>query len=892
MTSDPLLVPVHLDAFVLNPVVCGTGKDDDEGARIIPITQPNYTFLRLDNFLIQSDVLNHADLHNTAPAELNSRMTDLGQQPPIPRRKRHGVYIHWTVPRAYRAGVSSSNSVPPARHEQERLKRGLPAMDSDKPLLDSNTPEYIQPPTRWLMIRQLDLDSVRPVAARSSFKEYQAWVIESDYRWKDLASIPLDYDLQVDVSPFVVGVAGDQVDIMQQAEVFIGRKYPLEEWSEDPNANPLDISLLRSSNQLFADFQLHNANVFSMLDNFQYGDPSNPQYLDNARASYYLIGWHYKDAVDPLSNPGSQNLTHAQRLQALFMALVDTNSPAVTDPWLKSKEPARLLCHGAMYDVNWDHANKPPTVPADDFARRLKDKKVPAISVGTTPMDSIINYCTARLKNGGNSDPIATLEEDILAIDSFLHARDDGVEGQREAKDTVYNWNFARAPGGTHYFIAGKDSNGKPTQPDVDSEKALKQLNQYQLLLDSCNRALQQYRWDMFACWWKYVSDVANKADQTKNQDFINQTTQISTHINKLLSQIQVLQNYIDLLLHPNPTAPGSSSPPPPPPKNPLENAKTGTLPFYYRVRDPTVLVGGIESGWPTDYLSDVSVRLPEQTVPPSSTLPDGLSTLIGLMNKSLPTALTSAAGKLASEFYALRPDGGQSGKLPTGESYPQFHDQTSDGLWRDRWGDRQPWFPLYFEWEAEYTHIPFPYWSLDEQSARLSENNLVRYGIKVPSGKPLYDELGPVDTHDTRILSGRALILPQPSFSLSTKVKQLFRDTPAKILEPYLNAQKRQELLDGIEKLSYLSSPLSGLTEGLLTLAQGSHIKPENKFVGPNGEQSEAIAAAVFDDAGFTEQNIDLIAGNSALTPFAAMTAFNDTKNCPFKPVTHGQFR
>lgn len=115
MNSDPLLLPVQLSAFVLNPAVCGTGKVDDNGARITPITQPNYSFLRLDNSMIQSDVQNHADLHNTAPAELNSRMTDLGAQPPAPRRKRHGVYLHWTLPRAYRAGVSSSDSVPEER---------------------------------------------------------------------------------------------------------------------------------------------------------------------------------------------------------------------------------------------------------------------------------------------------------------------------------------------------------------------------------------------------------------------------------------------------------------------------------------------------------------------------------------------------------------------------------------------------------------------------------------------------------------------------------------------------------------------------------------------------------------------------------------------------------
>ncbi|KAH7010772.1 uncharacterized protein B0I36DRAFT_55533 [Microdochium trichocladiopsis] len=38
----------------------------EHGVRHRP--QPNYMFLRLDNFMIQNDVQRHANLHNTAPA--------------------------------------------------------------------------------------------------------------------------------------------------------------------------------------------------------------------------------------------------------------------------------------------------------------------------------------------------------------------------------------------------------------------------------------------------------------------------------------------------------------------------------------------------------------------------------------------------------------------------------------------------------------------------------------------------------------------------------------------------------------------------------------------------------------------------------------------------------
>lgn len=891
MSSDVLLVPIQLQAFVLNPAVCNTGKDDDNGARIVPITQPNYTFLRLDNYLIQSDILNHADLHNAAPAELNLRMTDLGTRPmPTPRRNRHGVYLHWILPQMYRSGIAAADSVSWDRHEADRIKRGLPPRTKPSPsaakdsptMPTTSTPELLQPPTRWIIVRKLDLNSISPSSAASTFNEYQAWVIESDYQWA-LDDIPLDYDLQVDISPFVVGVVGEDINIEQQAEVFIGRKTPLEKWTHQADAKRANINLLRSSNQLFADYQLHNSNVFSMLDNFEYPDPQDKKkslYLDKASASYYLIGWHEDNASDPLWD-NSGEITHDTKLQALFMSIKAGADSDEIKTWLAATDPARLCIHGAMYDVNWDHSSKPQHVPADDYSALLKRKDLPAVSVGTSPMDSLITYCTAR--KAQDESTISKLEEDILAIDSLLHARDDGVEGQREAKDTVYNWNFSRYQGGIHHFLGGEDNQGRPTQPNPDGVTDLKELNQVQILLDSCVRSARQYRWNIFSSWWKYVSDVTNREDESNNRAVKKVVEDLAKRLDKLDEHAQDLASQIETIKA----------------RPSLKNAKAGTLPFYYRVRDPTVLVGGIESGWPVDYNDNVLVRLPSQTVKGSVQIPAAVKTMASAISQAFSGPL-SEADALLTEFYALLPQNGITDDAGSGQVVPQFHDhpETLNGeqRWRDRWENRQPFFPLYAEWEVEYTHVPFELWSLDEQAARYSDSKLIRYGIPKKDNKPLWEILQTGDPdvpHDVRILSGRTLILPQPSFSLAAKVTQLFADTPPTILEEYLKAEKRKELSDGIHKLSYLSCPLSGLTEGLLTLSQGTHIKPENKDVGNDGvEFMEAIAAAEFRDAGLNKVNIERILGNSGFTPYGSMMNFGTDEFCPFKPATHGQFR
>lgn len=259
-------------------------------------------------------------------------------------------------------------------------------------------------------------------------------MIESDYLWS-LDDMPLNLDLQTDLSPFVTGHAGSNINIEGQAEVFIGRKTPLAEWTpDDPNssAQPPSISLLRSGNQLFADFQMHNSNVFSVLDNFEYVDDNNQtQYLSHAKASYYLLGWHWQDSADPLWNSTKTN-SHQVSLDALFMEMQGAiQKPDDWSDWLEKVNPLRAFCHGAMYDVTWDEDEKPATVPADKYNAHISDQTLAAVSVGTTPMDALISYCHARQGQGD----IDKIEEDILALESLLQARDDGVEGQREANE-------------------------------------------------------------------------------------------------------------------------------------------------------------------------------------------------------------------------------------------------------------------------------------------------------------------------------------------------------------------------------------------------------------------------------------------------------------------------
>ncbi|KAF8457872.1 hypothetical protein BDZ91DRAFT_701295 [Kalaharituber pfeilii] len=889
-TPHVLAIPVKLDAFVLNAAVCG-GKDrhvdnNKDKAKIAPLSQPNYTFLRFERTMVQNDVLNFTDLHKTSPAPYNPRFTDLGTGET--RTNRQGVYIHWIVPRPYRTGTSTSSAI-----------EEIPEEDPQGPDIsvgDASAPDFNPAPPRWLVIRK-----VEKCEPEGSLPEVDAWIVESDRR-QVLDDIAPTTDLQLEISPYISGVdkniSNEQLEA--QAEVFIGYKAPAKDWKEtfDPN-NPLDkqaplrvdLNLVSSSNQLFPDYQPHNSNVFSIVDTLQYPNPDpkgDPLVVQTATLSYYLLGWHSSDAQDIFGHlDPAGDVTRGARLDALNMELneADDTTKAGVKHWLESKDPTRIICHGAMYNILWDIDNKPPIVPADNYFEKL-NKDMP-VSVGTTPMDALLTYVRSHAgPNSEGNDDIKEVEQDLMRIQKLLHARDDGVDAQNEADDIVYNWNYASTAGGSHYFLAtsdgGKGDKGQPTAPDPKYIQQLAVVNSQQQYLDSLSRQLQLRRWEMFSLWWQYMTDLS-KPDPQKIKPLVKAK---SDQIMTLLTQI----NNVDTQVKKN----VSNLPP--------GLAQKGVLPSFYQGRDPTMLVAGIESGWPWDYLQKLRARVDTQLYVSSDAPPmDGAwSGFCTTVLPKLPDALHDVCKALVQEFLTLNPNLETTPAPQPGSLVPLYHDKDKTHLlpdgtapWRDRWEQSQAWFPLFLEWEAEYTHVPYtlqeendkPMWTLGPRSAWLSDPKKLRYGI-APGV-----ELADLKIQDKRTVSGRVLILPQPNFNLNTIVTQILDNTPSKELQKYLTPDQQEELRNHLTDLAFLSSPLSGFTDHLLTQVQGNHVKPTVRV--PNSDPVPFPAAVdVGKDVGFGSDQLTMIGIESDLTPYGTLVPYLAADFCPFKPVTHGQFR
>lgn len=201
--TDNIIVPVKLDAFVLNASVVSSGPST---SRIAPITQPNYAALRPNPFDIQHDLLQDLDVRYAKDPSTNPRVTDIANG--LPRLNRLGVYLHWMLPRVYRIAVNATPSAETgkegfnAKARKKGFRNSLQSSNGpdDK---DAQAPQYRQVPNRWLIVRWIpDKTTILPVDAKDKVPEFQAFLIESD-RCQGIGDLEDDVDAEVEAAPFV-----------------------------------------------------------------------------------------------------------------------------------------------------------------------------------------------------------------------------------------------------------------------------------------------------------------------------------------------------------------------------------------------------------------------------------------------------------------------------------------------------------------------------------------------------------------------------------------------------------------------------------------------------------------------------------------------------------------
>lgn len=455
----------------------------------------------------------------------------------------------------------------------------------------------------------------------------------------------------------------------------------------------------------------------------------------------------------------------------------------------------------------------------------------------------MLAYAHTHQNDPSGADATSKTEADIWALQALLRAQDTGPDGAQEAVDELNAHNYDRVDGGALWHLSGASGSQKVVPTD-DIKTQLRLLNDTQYVLDNLYRTQTQSQWDLFSTWWKYVSDENPNAQATaaamKTITLRLQTMQTGTGspaYSILFYENQVVQisNAVSKL------SDGS-----------IITLK-GAMYLFGQRKDPTILIAGLQSAFPEDFTDQLKIRISSQIIPgdPSkSSTWNALATVVASVIPKLPGSDTqgniqAVTQALLDEFFALSgsPDAPQP---PTNAVLPLYHDHgpLSDpnpdpkSPMRDQWAKQQPWLPLFAEWQAEYFHIPWPEWQLTATSDG-SPSRTWEYGLKTTGYNPLWKQ----NITDTRTLSGRVLILPQPSSTLYNAISRLFQTRPNDVAAAIPDWKERDGLLAAVKKLALLSSPLAGLTSHLTTLVQGTHIKPAQR---PPGSAVATMDAAV----------------------------------------------
>lgn len=674
-------------------------------------------------------------------------------------------------------------------------------------------------------------------------------------------------DTQVDVSPYVSPATGkDQKP--RNGRDFIGYREKAQDWVENDKATRVDLTVLSSSNQLFTDYQPHNGNVFSICDNFAYVSNGETKYLKSCVASYLVFGW-YSDtglpgAKDPLHHSKKETFPELLgRLQKSHIRLIGLDELEANN---FVEGDTLTLMWGNIHKVKWSADERPEKIPAQEKAKMFKDPKTVPVAVGTGPLDALLAYI--------HSHKPGEAEELILKIQTLLLAQEDGVDADIAAEDLLLNADYDRSTGGIAWFLSeNQNADEHPPDPKDPRLVALRLANATQAKLGTLYRTLPALRWELFTYWWTYLCDPKYGGEDPTTIE--KKVRKLSDRLAQILAEKGPQSVYYELpksigeIL----TAKGEVI------------AEAGTAERFYQYQDPTLLIAGLESGWSEGHMEDTPALS-------SAHFKGNRFSALHIDGASADTQ--SARDEMEKLILKVMPSKLEPKTVAMGvvDAFLVFDDKGKNlvnDLEQNEWNG-QPWCPLILEWEAEYYHIPFESWQMNRLRVnKPGTTEHVQWGF--PDDKDVSKIEGVLENF--RRFHGRVLLLPQPGFSLDAKVKQLFTNVNPEELNKAIDETQRKRLITLLETaFPYLSSPLAGLTDHLLTVQQGTHINPNERKPKSTEPEPTYQAIQLAGSIGVHEIELKRVADETGPTPYANQVLGLSQKYPAFKPATHGQFR
>ncbi|MEV5508176.1 hypothetical protein [Streptomyces orinoci] len=708
-------------------------------------------------------------------------------------RPGEGIHIQWQLPEALATGV-----------------------------IDQRTGESRFPlvPNRWLVVRYAE---VRGRLRTAGF------LVHSDYLET------ADSDTDVATTPFV--------DPDAPRAAWIGRVHPLTEgpW-EEAAARPPFLTAIGSGLPAFAAFAPYHENVFSFRDTLA-DLKENENYPPPCTVSYLVLGWYSSDDADILRTAaGIEGLLPPEadpaRAADVLAALGWAAPPDMPDT------VARTRYAGTVLGVTWDREGG--HLPSD-----RPDGDSVTVAVGHSTADAVAALTAHRTGSARTGDLVRAL---------FTGSPDELDDPDRRLPlddITRRSW-FSAHDGGAAWQVVNRPQDGADAQQPPPAQPSwVARLNRDQDAYDRALRQLDDAQWRLWSLWW-----LRNLPENRRPHDYAFDPAEWDREIARAESQVATAREALAAV----PDVPHGTTPEEVQAAIDAYAQRMGLAPelelkrspqrSYYRPADPVLALSGHSVTPPLGRDEDdpLPLRLPSRLLtrvkindrwterPSSPSLPpnaDGLPTVLtpllaefALLDQAVRTTATGdgSTGRTALHAILADPDGRSEGPWP---EYTR--------VWR------QPWLPLYLQWELKHCATPYQ----DESGVQRWEFDGERYRWQGGNAAPGDGTGGRRWT----AFGGRAFLTPATRHVLREQARRLADNAPAELAAPL------RALRGALTEVDVLSQSLDGFHDWLI--------------------QQDGAAQAVTDPAVVAQ------VGQTNHVPDGA----EDRRRQRFQPVRGGQF-
>lgn len=606
MAASPngtVVVPMAVQALVVTEDLARTS------AQFAPLVEPDYASLlqRPGAGLPKHDLMDDIPLsYWRMQTSCSTRFVDLGSGKL--RSNRIGIYVSWCLPRLYRGALIATETA--ARDKNWESRRAMSGFKSHGPK-DSESEQdksvnFRPAPDRWVIVRQV----------RSKPELTKRVLVESNYiRELDAAELlDLDIDVENQTSP---AIDYDR-RVEEQPMLRMGRSVLLTAENitdEGDHQYRQPFNAFEYGYEFFADYAPHNMGVFSWFDDL--ADIQTAAEEHAIPIDYLVVGFHLTpEDYDPLSfnNPakvtppslseGAAIFTNAELLDALELE-VDTKVPVAAR---FAKETAtklgRTLTHGVLRDIPWNRQNGSQKLHWP--AVRLQDEIIheQPIALGTHVLDALTAYL--RVSSGEASSPsnYASMLGQLLT--RITAAQTGDAEALRRAsEDVMGSQSFLSRAEGTIWRLPkspqedgaarpmGREGRRLGADEQITQRQELVTLNEGQAAIDACMRERYQLLQQLYGCWWNAASirHLSQNEQDTLTARTKSQAKKILIRFEELEKRCGRMQKTADGLKRTLEASLGQA----------LEATPTNA---FGQHQDPTVLIAGVSSAWPSDFSS------------------------------------------------------------------------------------------------------------------------------------------------------------------------------------------------------------------------------------------------------------------------------------------------